>query len=483
MPQDSLKDKTIRGVAWTSVDLFINLGLNFIIGVILARLLSPSDYGLLAMIVVFNSIGMAFLDSGFGSALIRKQDLVESDTCTAFYFNLSAGLIFYVFLWLLAPFIARFYDAPILSSLLRAESLTLILSAGYVVQNTLLRRDLKFKQLAFVNIFSNGLSGIVGIVAAYMGYGVWSLVLMHIAGGALRLLLLWFVSSWRPHGGWSQKSFSYLWGFGSKLMVSGLLNEIYNNIYPIVIGKFYSAATLGQYNRANQYANLPSKSLTKVLQQVTYPVLSQIQDNTQRLRDAYRRMLRLSAFIVFPVMMGMAALAKPLVIVLVTEKWLECVPYLQLICLASMLYPIHAINLNLLQVKGRSDLFLRLEIIKKILITIVVFVSLPFGIIGMCVGAVFTSIFCLIINTYYTGILVDLGTIRQLFDLFPSFLNSLVFSFVAYSASSQFDNNYMRLVVGILAATLYYLLSSKLLNFSELSELTRIISKTNHIKN
>ena len=453
------------------------MGFNFVIGVILARLLSPDDYGLIAMIAVFNSVANAFLDCGFGNAIIRKLHLTEDDTCTAFYFNLCAGVVLYGVLWLLAPFAAWFYDKPILSPLLRFESITLVLSAGYVIQNTLLKRNLKFKSLAFVNILSNVLAGAVGVVAAYHGCGVWSLVIVHLSGGILRLITLWLMSSWKPRGHWSRDSFNYLWGFGSKLLASSVINDVYNNIYLIVIGKFFSPAALGQYSRADQYAQLPSQSLTKVLQQVTYPVLSQIQDDSIRLSGAYRRMLRVSTFIIFPVLLGLAALAKPLVVCLVTEKWLECVPYLQIICFASMLYPIHAINLNLLQVKGRSDLFLRLEIIKKIIITITVFCSIPFGIKGMCFGAVITSVICLIINTHYTGKMINVGLYRQLLDLTPSFINSLVMGVIVYSATLLCENIYVQLAVGVPLGVSYYILSTKTLHFAEFSELKNLINR------
>lgn len=479
MSQDSLKQKTIKGVTWTSIDLIVNMGFNFVIGVILARLLSPSDYGLIAMIVVFNSIGYAFLDCGFGSALVRKLDLTNDDTSTAFYFNLGAGIIIYGILWVVGPWVARFYSTPILSPLLRGEAITLVLSSGYVIQNTLLKRGLQFKKLAFVNIISNVLAGVIGIVAAYHGWGVWALVVMHIAGGVLRLMMLWVVSNWRPRGRWSRNSFRYLWGFGSKLLVSGLLDTLYVNIYPIIIGKFFSASDLGQYSRAKQYANLPSQSLTKVLQQVSYPVLSQIQSDNSRLSDLYRRMLRASAFIVFPIMIGMSVLAKPLVICLVTVKWLQCVPYLQIICFASMWYPIHAINLNLLQVKGRSDLFLRLEIIKKVLITIVVFCSVPFGIIGICIGSVCTSIICLAINTYYTGKLINVGFFRQMRDLSPTILLSLSMGVLVFFAVTPIGNNLIKLLVGFFVGISIYILLAKMFQMPELKEVISFIQRKN----
>lgn len=474
---DSLKKKTVKGVAWTSADLVINLGLNFVIGIILARLLAPSDYGLIAMIVVFNNIAYAFLDCGFGNALIRRPDITEDDTSTAFYFNLGAGVVLYGILWISGPWVALFYDTPILSSLLRAEAITLILSSGYAIQNTLLKRNLQFKKLAFVNVSSNVLSGIAAIIAAYCGWGVWSLVTMHITGGLLRLIMLWAVSSWRPRGQWSRNSFNYLWGFGSKLLASGLLNTIYDNIYPIIIGKFYSSSDLGQYSRAKQYSNLPSQSLTMVMQKVTYPVLSQIQSDDDRLSYSYRRMLRMSAFVVFPIMVGMSALAHPLVVALVTDKWAQCVPYLQIICFASMWYPIHAINLNLLQVKGRSDLFLRLEIIKKVIITIAIFCSVPFGIMGICIGSVCTSLFCLVINTYYTGKLINVGFVKQMMDLSPTLLLSLMMGALVYFSSYLFSNDIAKLAICIPIGIAFYLLCSWAFRLSELKETISIILK------
>jgi O-antigen/teichoic acid export membrane protein len=476
MPE-SLKKKTVKGVAWTTLDKGLNLGFGFVVGVILARLLDPSDYGLLAMIVVFNAIAMAFLDSGFGNALIRKPNLTEDDNTTAFFFNVIAGVVLFGIIWLIAPWVAKFYDKPILSSLLRAEGTIIIVTSFKIVQHTQLSRALNFKAKMIVRVVSSVLGGIIAIVAAYRGMGVWALVIMHISAATFSLFLLWIVSPWRPHGKWSKASFHYLWGYGSKLLASNLLNTIYSNIYPIVIGKFYSAADLGQYTRAKQYANMPGGTLTSVLQQVTFPVLSQIQEDTERLADSYRRMLRFTVFIVFPIMIGMAALAYPLVVALVTEKWAQCVPYLQIICFSSMWYPVHAINLNLLQVKGRSDLFLRLEIIKKVLSTVVIFVSVPFGIMGICYGAVFSSLACLAINTYYTGKLIHVGFLRQMMDMTPTLLNSLAMGAMVYFLTMMVEGNVLKLVVGTAAGMALYLAVAWLFRLPELKEAIDIIHK------
>lgn len=476
MPE-SLKQKTVKGVAWTSLNKVLDLGFGFVIGVILARLLSPSDYGLLAMIGVFNAIAFAFLDSGFGNALIRKPDLTEDDNTTAFLFNLVAGIVLFGVIWLIAPWVSAFYDKPILTPLLRAEGSLLIVTSFKIVQNTQLTRALNFKAKMIIRVVSSVLGGVSGIVAAYCGLGVWALVMMHIVDALISLVLLWVISPWRPRGRWNKDSFRYLWGYGSKLLASGLLDTIYGNIYPIVIGKFYSAADLGQYSRAKGYAYLPSQSLTGVIQQVTFPVLSQIQDDDQRLGNNYRRMLRFTVFIVFPIMIGMAALAYPLVVSLVTDKWAQCVPYLQIICLASMWYPVHAINLSLLQVKGRSDLFLRLEIIKKAIVTIAVFVCVPFGIMGICIGSVCTSIICLAINTYYTGQLIKVGFVRQMLDMTPTLLASLAMGAVVFFAVMPFDGDVVKLAVGIPLGMVIYLAIAKVFRMPELQEALDIIHR------
>ena len=476
MPE-SLKQKTVKGVAWTSLNQVVTLGFGFVIGVILARLLNPSDYGLLAMIGVFNAIAFALLDSGFGNALIRKPDLTEDDNTTAFYFNLVAGVVMFGVIWLIAPWVSVFYDKPILTQLLRVEAMLLIVTSFKIVQNTQLTRSLNFKAKMIINVTSQVIAGVVAIVAAYQGFGVWSLVVQHIVSGVTSLVLLWIISPWRPCGRWSKTSFKYLWGYGSKLLASGLLDRIYTNIYPIVIGKCYSAADLGQYTRAKQYAGLPSGTLTGVLQQVTFPVLSQIQEDDGRLADSYRRMLRFTVFLVFPSMMGMAALAHPLVISLVTEKWAQCVPFLKVICFASMWYPVHAINLNLLQVKGRSDLFLRLEIIKKVIITVAIFVCVPFGIMGICIGSVCTSIICLVINTYYTGKLIHVGFFRQMMDMTPTLLASFAMGAVIYLATMSINGEVLKLVVGIPLGIAIYLATAKVFRMPELQEAIDIIHR------
>ena len=477
MSEQTLKQATTKGLFWSSVERFSNQGVQFVFSIILARLLSPSDYGIIAMVTIFFAVAQSFVDSGFSNALVRKTDRVEEDLSTCFYFNIGVGIIAYIVLFLIAPLVANFYNQPILSPIIRITGLGVILNSLCVVQQALFTIKIDFKSQAKITLSATVISGIVGIILAYQGYGIWALVWQGVASSIVRMGLLWLMSKWRPRTGFSKSSFNYLFGYGSKLLASGLLDTIYNNIYPIVIGKFYNPAQLGNYSRALGWAQLPSANITSILQRVTFPVLSTIQDDTLRLQNSYRRLLKLSAFIVFPLMMGLAAMASPLIRVILTAKWDGCVLYLQILCFALMLYPIHAINLNLLQVKGRSDIFLRLEIIKKIIGVIILIITIPLGITAMCLGMVFSSIICLIVNTYYTSRFIDVGLLTQLKDLRIILINSLVMGGGIYILTSFIDIEGLKLVMGIVIGFLLYFIGSFYFSKAELQEVISLIKK------
>lgn len=474
---ESLKQATTKGLFWSSVERFSNQGVQFVFSIILARLLSPSDYGIIAMVTIFFAVAQSFVDSGFSNALVRKTDRVEEDLSTCFYFNIGVGIIAYIVLFLIAPLVANFYNQPILSPIIRITGLGVILNSLCVVQQALFTIKIDFKSQAKITLSATVISGIVGILLAYQGYGIWALVWQGVASSIVRMGLLWFMSKWRPRTGFSKSSFNYLFGYGSKLLASGLLDTIYNNIYPIVIGKFYNPAQLGNYSRALGWAQLPSANITSILQRVTFPVLSAIQDDSLRLQNSYRRLLKLSAFIVFPLMMGLASMASPLIRVILTAKWDGCVLYLQILCFALMLYPIHAINLNLLQVKGRSDIFLRLEIIKKIIGVVILIITIPLGITAMCLGMVFSSIICLIVNTYYTSRFIDVGLLTQLKDLRIILINSIVMGGGIYILTSFIDIEGLKLVMGIVIGFLLYFIGSFYFSKAELQEVISLIKK------
>ncbi|EID32301.1 polysaccharide biosynthesis protein [Prevotella sp. oral taxon 306 str. F0472] len=477
MSEQTLKQATTKGLFWSSVERFSNQGVQFVFSIILARLLSPSDYGIIAMVTIFFAVAQSFVDSGFSNALVRKTDRVEEDLSTCFYFNIGVGIIAYIVLFLIAPLVANFYNQPILSPIIRITGLGVILNSLCVVQQALFTIKIDFKSQAKITLSATVISGIVGILLAYQGYGIWALVWQGVASSIVRMGLLWLMSKWRPRTGFSKSSFNYLFGYGSKLLASGLLDTIYNNIYPIVIGKFYNPAQLGNYSRALGWAQLPSANITSILQRVTFPVLSAIQDDSLRLQNSYRRLLKLSAFIVFPLMMGLASMASPLIRVILTAKWDGCVLYLQILCFALMLYPIHAINLNLLQVKGRSDIFLRLEIIKKIIGVVILIITIPLGITAMCLGMVFSSIICLIVNTYYTSRFIDVGLLTQLKDLRIILINSLVMGGGIYILTSFIDIEGLKLVMGIVIGFLLYFIGSFYFSKAELQEVISLIKK------
>lgn len=478
MEEQSLKEKTVKGVAWSSIDTFAALGIQFVVGIILARLLSPSEYGVIGLVTVFLAISDVFIQSGFSSALIRKKDCTESDRSTVFFFSVVVSIFFYFFWFLSAPFIAKFYDMPILTSVTRVIALTMIAGAICIVPNAIFATRIDFKTTAKISVSSSVLGGIVGITMAYMGYGVWALVFQSITLQVYRSVMTLIMSKWLPREGFSKQSFRDLFSYGSKLMLSNLLNTIYNNLYTIVIAKLFSAKTLGLYSRAQGYANLPSYYLTTILQRVTFPVLSTIQDDQERLAGAYRRLLKISAYITFPLMMLLCGLSDPLIRWLITDTWEDCIILLQLLCFSMMWYPIHAINLNLLQVKGRSDLFLKLEIIKKIVGVVILFVSAYWGIIGLCVGGIISSIFSLVINTHYTGKMIAVGFWKQMLDLLPIFIASVVAGLLSFFTTLlPIHRHFITLVIGTLAFATFYLIASRLWLSDEYKETLQLLRR------
>lgn len=463
---------------WSGIERFSMQGVSFIFTIFLARMLSPSDYGVIAMLSIFLAVCQTFVDSGFANALIRKVNCTERDYSTAFYFNVVVGVSCYAILFFVAPIIASFYKMPILTSVTRVVSLSLIFNSLCIVQQAVLVADLNFKIQAKVSLVAVILSGFVGIGLAYKGFGVWALAFQSTSNSCFRMIFLWLLAHWRPKEKFSKDSFRYLFSYGSKLLASGLLDTIYNNVYPLVIGKFYTSAQLGAFSRAQHFAQFPSSNVTGILKRVSFPVLSSLQDDPERLRNGYVKFLKLSAFIIFPLMMMMAALSRPFVFFLLTEKWSAAVPLLWVSCLGLMWYPVHAINLNLLQVKGRSDLFLRLEIVKKIIGVIILVATVPFGVMAMCIGLVVASFVCLFINTYYTGDLIQLDFFKQMKFLIPIFVNSLIMGGAVFVASHWLPGgDLLKLIVGGVVGSLYYIGSNALLKTDEYAETRSIIFK------
>lgn len=418
---ESLKDKTVKGVAWSGIDNVVQFGVTFVVSIVLARLLSPDDYGLLGIIAIFTAVCAALIGGGFGSAIIRKQDANEDDYNTAFIVNLGMSLFLYAIVYLCAPFIADFFERQELVALTRVSSLGMIIGALALVQQTRLTKRIDFKTQTKITIIASVTSGIIGIGMALLDFGVWALVAQQLSSTSLRTILLWFYNKWIPKLRFSSQSFHELFGFGWKMMLSGVLDTVWKELYQVIVGKFYSPATLGQYTRAKQFSQLFSSNLTTVVQRVTYPVLSNIQDDKERMVSAYRRIIKTTMFITAISMFFLGAISEPLLYCLIGPKWHEAATYLPLICISGSLYPLHAINLNMLQVQGRSDLFLGLEIIKKIIGLAPLAVCIIYGVMPMLYVNLITGIIGYFLNSYFPGKLLGYTSWMQLKDIAPSY--------------------------------------------------------------
>jgi len=475
---DALKTKTLHAIFWSFLERFSQQGIHFVISIILARLLLPEEFGLIAMLTIFMAIAESFINSGFGQALIQKQDITHTDECSIFYFNILVGFCAAGLLCLSAPWIAGFYNQSLLVPLTYALSFNLIINSFGLIQITLLTKQIDFKTQLKVSIIATFISGIIGVVMALKGFGVWSLVVQSLSRNLFFTVLLWFFNTWRPSLIFSLDSLRVMFAFGSRLLLSGLLDTIFQNIYLVVIGKLFSPVNLGFYSRAKSLQQLPVFSLSSIVSRVTFPVFSSVQDDKSRLKRGVRKALTMLVMINFPMMVGLAIVAKPLVLVLLTEKWLPCVPYLQLLCAVGMLYPLHAINLNVLAAQGRSDLFFRLEILKKILVVIAIAITYRWGIIAMIYGQIVTSCLAYCLNAYYTGKMLNYPITEQIQDLMPSLVLAGIMGLGVYalkyiSITNQLSLLSAQIITGIVIHTsICYIF--RISSFMEIVEIIKV---------
>lgn len=474
---EDLKHKTKVGLYWKFIEQFSMYGMQFIIGIVMARLLDPADFGTAALPAVFVAIAQVFIDSGFALALIRKPEVTNKDLSTSFYYSLIVGIVLYLTIFICAPFIADFYGVPILTPLIRVTTLTFIWNPLLTPQTVILNRKLDFKTPARISIINKIISGAVGITIAYNGYGIWALVAASLTASILGLIQTWFSVRWIPTERWCKESFKYLWNFGNKMVISGLLRTLYANIVPVILGKFSGTAQLGVYNRSAQFASLPSANLTGIINTVTYPVLSKMVGDNDKLRTNFIKMVKISSFIVFPVMLLMSALSEPLIIFLVTNKWTECIPVLQIMCFTYMFQPVHIMNINLLQVMGRPDLTLRLEIITKCIFPFFIIAAISQGIIVLCIVDFFITMVALVLNTYYSGKLLDVGYFKQIKMLLPSFLLSIAMMTVVMVVNNFIADYIIQLFVGVAVGITFYFGAAYLLKFEELVEVKYMLNR------
>lgn len=469
---------TTNGVIWSAIERFSVQGVSFILSIIISRLVTPAEYGLIAMLAIFMAVSQSFIDSGFGTALTQKKDRDETDFSTVFYFNIVISILLYGLLYLCAPLIARFYNQPDLTEITRWVGLNLILISLSLVQRTRLSISLNFKVQAKVSFVAVILSGLFGVTLAYHGWGAWALVYQTLSNNLLSTIFLWVVAKWRPMLVFSWLSFRRLFSFGSKILASGLLQTIYLNLYSLVIGKFYNPSDVGFYNRAYSISQYPSTNIVYILCRVMYPIQCEHQDDDKWLIDNFIRYLRMACFIVFPLMMLLAVIAKPLVLIVLTEKWLPAASLISILSLAYMWFPVMVINHQILSVKGRSDLYLKAEVIKKTTAIAILFATLPFGIKWLCWGVLIYNLFDVTLIIWFSKKVIATGYIRQFKALLPITIVTAIATMTALPVSDFFPNTWANLLAGSTVFIITFLIGVSIARIDEFKQ----IRKTLHLR-
>ncbi len=472
MPLD-LKQASIKGVIWSFVENVSLKLIQFCINIVMARLLSPSDYGVLSIILVFTTISQIFIDGGFTTALIQLKDKTEKDFSTVYSFNIFISIICYLVLFLSAPWISAFYNCD-LTSYLRVQSITLIIYALSAVHKTRLTINVDFKSIAKVGILSSLISGCLGVLLAFKGAGIWSLVFQSLIAAIVQTAILIVITKWKPICVFDKFAFKRLFSFGIKLMLANLIDRVYQNLYPLIVGKFYTSAQLGYYSRAEQFSTLPAGTCSDILLRVSFPVMSAIDDEEQ-LKRIYLKYVVLSSYLIFPVLFIVLLLARPIVIILLTEKWEEIIVLLQILCCGFLFDHISALNRNLLYVKGRSDLAFKLEIVKKIIATVILFASIPFGLVGLCVGKAIYGVTSFFLNSWYTRSLIGISIFSQIKDIMPSMVVTIITSSIVYLIIHNIENLYIQLFGGMIIFCIIYLSISYISRLSCFYDILSII--------
>ena len=475
---ESIKNKAIRGVAWSAVEKFLRQGLMTLFSIIIARQLSPSDYGLVAMLTIFLVVAQVFVDSGFVEALIQKQDRTEVDFSTTFWFNIGVSLLIYVVLFLCSPFIASFYDAPLLEELLVWMALIFVINAFRTVQQAKLNIAMDFRRQAWISIIAISVSGCVGIWMAYHGFGVWTLVWQPLLQNFLNVALLWVSAGWMPSFVFSSCSFKDLFGFGSRLLMSRTLHAIYANGSFLLIGKFYSPVATGLYSQATQMTSFVPTAVNDVVARVAYPIECELQDNNDELQRRFFQMLRMACFLLFPLMMGLAALAEPVVRLLLTDKWIETVPLMRILCFAWIWWPASNMSWQLLNAKHRSDYCLKAEIIKKTIAVVLLVVSLFWGIKAVCIGILVYYVADVYVMTLFTKRVLPKVTFGgEMRALFPILVCAMIMGIGVYSLKYVIESDIVWLVIGVIAGIGLYATVTLLIGSKEAYYLVRMVKK------
>ncbi|MGP6146539.1 lipopolysaccharide biosynthesis protein [Jeotgalibaca sp. A122] len=487
MNNDLNKSKVINSLFWKLMERGGTQGLQFVVQIILARLLEPEQYGIISIITVFIAIANVFVQSGFNTALIQKKEVNETDYSSVFYLSLAISVVLYISLFFTAPLIADFYSMAQLVPVIRVLSITLIIGTITSIQNAVISRNMEFRKLFTSSLGATLISAVVGITMAYSGYGVWALVAQQLTNQIAITFILWVTVDWRPKLLFSFKRVKVLFSFSSKLLISQLLDTLYNNLRNLIIGRLYAPVILGYYNRGEQFPSLIVTNVDSSIQSVMLPALSSQQDNRKRMKDMMRRSIVTSSFLVFPMMIGLAVIAKPMVSIILTDKWLPSVPYIQIFSLSYALRPIHTSNLQAINALGRSDIFLRLEIVKKTMGIIVLAISVNYGVYAIALGAILTSVISSFINAYPNRALLDYSYLDQVKDIMPSFLLALSMGVFIYGVQFLDIPVPLVLILQIFAGTVFYFGVAKLLKMETYEYLFKtikeVLSKRKTMKN
>jgi len=462
MGKQNDKRKVITSLFWKLMERGGVQGINFLVQIILGRLLLPEDFGAIAIVTVFITLSNVFVQSGLNTALIQKRDSDDIDFSSVFYLSTFLAAVLYMLLFIFSPFIADYYSSPQLTNVLRVLAITLFFGAFNSIQNAYVARNMMFKLLFFSTLGSIIISGIVGIIAAYSGLGVWSLVLQQITQKLSVSIILWFTVKWRPQLKFSLSRVKVLFSFGWKLLASSLLNNLYIDIRTLIVGRLYASSMLGFYNRGEQFPKLIVTNIDGAIQSVMLPALSDEQDNKKRVKEMVRRAIVTSSFLVFPMMVGLAVVAEPMIKIVLTDKWLPAAPFLQIFCASYALIPIHTANLQAINALGRSDVFLKLEIIKKVIGILILAISINFGIYAMAWGMVLSGAISSFINAYPNKKLLNYSYLEQWKDIIPSLLISLLMGLTVYVLNFLSIAEFLKLFVQIVVGVVVYILLAKL---------------------
>ncbi len=462
------KAKVLTNFLWRFAERSGAQLVQFVVSIVLARILAPEVYGTIALVTVFTTVLNVFVDSGMGNALIQKKDADDLDFSTVFFFNMAASLILYGVMFAASPLIADFYCDPDLTWVIRVLSLTIVIAGLKNVQQAYVSRTMQFKRFFFATLFGTAGAAVIGISMACMGFGVWALVGQQLFNTMVDTIILWVTVKWRPKFQFSFDRLGGLFSFGWKLLVSALLDTIYNNIRQLIIGKSYSSSDLAYFNRGKQFPYFFITNINTAIDSVLLPTLSREQDNADRVREMTRRVIKTSTFIMAPLMLGLAAVADPLVRIILTEKWIFCVPFMRIFCVVLVFYPVHTANLNAMKAMGRSDLFLKLEVIKKIVGITILVISMQFGLMAMAYSMLVESAIAIVLNSWPNRRLLRYSPAQQFLDYLPGIALASVMAVLVWLIQLTGLHDLLLLPVQILAGALIYLAGSWILRFDSL---------------